>query len=140
MANCDIYILFVVTEHQGDKRKDYMSLEVVPEDESKETEVMEEDEQTKVNHLNPVSIKFCTFIFLSQRSQVCESLCESLIVNIIMSLNKSTMMKRVIYFAFLLFAKAEDVQKQVNHEGRGTEEHRGDKLEDCCCQCTSLSF
>lgn len=66
-----------VTEHQGDKRKDYMSLEVVPEDESKETEVMEEDEQTK----------------------------------------------------------AEDVQKQVNHEGRGTEEHRGDKLEDCCCQC-----
>lgn len=63
MANCDIYILFVVTEHQGDKRKDYMSLEVVPEDESKETEVMEEDEQTKVNHLNPVSIKFCTFIF-----------------------------------------------------------------------------
>lgn len=50
------------------------------------------------------------------------------------------MMKRVIYFAFLLFAKAEDVQKQVNHEGRGTEEHRGDKLEDCCCQCTSLSF
>lgn len=65
MANCDIYILFVVTEHQGDKRKKYMSLEVVPEDESKETEVMEEDKQTKVNHLNPVSIKFCTFILIS---------------------------------------------------------------------------
>lgn len=43
-----------------------MSLEEVPEDESKETEVMEEDEQTKVNHLNPVSIKFCTFIFISE--------------------------------------------------------------------------
>lgn len=66
VANCDIYILFAVTEHQGDKRKDYMSLEVVPEDESKETEVMEEDEQTKVNHLNPVSIKFCTFIFIAE--------------------------------------------------------------------------
>lgn len=38
-----------------------MSLEVATEDESKETEVVEEGKQTKVNHLNVVSIKFHTF-------------------------------------------------------------------------------
>lgn len=66
VANCDIYILLVVTERQGDKSKDYMSLEVVPEDEPKETGVMEEDGQTKVNNFNPVSIKFCTFLCISE--------------------------------------------------------------------------
>lgn len=37
--------------------------------------------------------------------------------------------------------KAEDFQPhQVNNEDISTEEHQGDKLEDCCCQCTGLSF
>lgn len=31
-------------------------------------------------------------------------------------------------------------QHQINSDDRGTEEHQGDKLEDCCCQCTGHSL
>lgn len=48
--SCRICIICVVAGRQVDKRKDYMSLEVVPEDDGKETAVVEEDERTKVKH------------------------------------------------------------------------------------------
>lgn len=74
--NSHFSVLFVDVAHPGEKRKDYMSLEVATEDESKGPVVMERDEQTKVHHFIPVSVRLCTFIF------TCICLRESLNVNI----------------------------------------------------------
>lgn len=48
-------------------------------------------------------------------------------------------MQSYIFLLLLLFTQPEDLH-QVSNEDGGTEEHQRDKLEDCCCQCTSLSF